>query len=140
MIIKANIPALCEQCEQWARANRGITRVYLFGSRVYGSPRPDSDLDIFVVGDAAGYDLHHETWQWDWTARLGVRCDVHNYSNASDCVKSEAMGHGLRVFSLHGDERDFDLGEDAPDEIDVSDPPDPLLAEQVDPNFTAHDN
>ena len=35
----------------WAAAEHLIRRVYLFGSRVKGTERPDSDLDVLVVHD-----------------------------------------------------------------------------------------
>lgn len=39
----------------------GVTRLYLFGSRVRGDARPDSDLDVLVdtttLGDAPAFDF-----------------------------------------------------------------------------------
>lgn len=105
-------------CREWAQCHREITRVYLFGSRVYGSPRRDSDLDVFIVTDGGAFVLNRTTWERELSTRLGVRCEVHDYFSSPDCVKSAAMGRGLLVFSRHGDNRDLDFGEDAPDVVD----------------------
>ena len=39
----------------WARGKPLVKRVYVFGSRVRGNHRPDSDIDIAVELDPAAY-------------------------------------------------------------------------------------
>lgn len=37
--------------EEFSRRNIGVDRIVLFGSRVTGNPRPDSDWDFLIVTD-----------------------------------------------------------------------------------------
>ena len=36
----------------WAEANGNVSELWLFGSRISGTPRPDSDLDVAVFSSA----------------------------------------------------------------------------------------
>jgi predicted nucleotidyltransferase len=42
----ADLPKLASILADWADGGHGVTAVYLFGSRVRGDHRPDSDVDI----------------------------------------------------------------------------------------------
>lgn len=53
------------QLEQWARTHPEITRLIVYGSRARGDYRPDSDLDLAVELEAAGWDENPFT---TWTA------------------------------------------------------------------------
>jgi predicted nucleotidyltransferase len=48
--------AILRSLQAWARARSEIVRVILFGSRVRGDHRADSDLDVAVELEAAGWD------------------------------------------------------------------------------------
>jgi predicted nucleotidyltransferase len=55
--------ALAEVMAQWVHAAPGITDIYLFGSRVRGDHRPNSDVDVRLYLD----EWRHEcgkTAQW----------------------------------------------------------------------------
>lgn len=64
---------------EWARANPKVRRVWVYGSRVKGTHRPDSDIDIAVelqpVGDSeetlAVWMAHCNQWQSELQARIG---------------------------------------------------------------------
>lgn len=61
----------------WAQATPNVRRVWLFGSRVKGTHRPDSDLDVAVEIDAVGNDeTPFDTWVGEaagWKSQLQLR-------------------------------------------------------------------
>ena len=71
----------------WAVSYSIVRRVWVFGSRVRGTERPDSDLDVAVEHDAlAGDSDASTTWIYkaqDWRDELGrslsVRLDLQPY-------------------------------------------------------------
>lgn len=60
--------------QEWARARPEIVRVVLFGSRVRGDHRSNSDLDVALELEAAGWDAEpFITWTAsapDWRKEL----------------------------------------------------------------------
>ena len=57
--LSAELEQLVPTIRAWARAHSQVGRLWLFGSRVKGSHRPDSDLDI-AVGVAALLETDEE--------------------------------------------------------------------------------
>ena len=55
MNISAEIQKLCEQISRDFRPER----IILFGSHAYGSPTPDSDVDLLVVMPFEGSPRQH---------------------------------------------------------------------------------
>ena len=47
-MIPPDLPALAEAVASWVDDASGVPTVYLFGSRVRGDHRPDSDVDLCV--------------------------------------------------------------------------------------------
>jgi predicted nucleotidyltransferase len=53
---------LAEIIARWVDDVPGISAVYLFGSRVRGDHRPDSDVDLRLFLDEMGNDYETTTW------------------------------------------------------------------------------
>ncbi|KQS86921.1 nucleotidyltransferase domain-containing protein [Rhizobium sp. Leaf383] len=68
----------------WAAQNPLITSVQLFGSRVRGTARADSDLDV-AIGAGFGEDalqtwiIHKGTWEAELRALTGLVVNVDLY-------------------------------------------------------------
>ena len=56
---------LAATINEWLRGGPGFRKVYLFGSRVRGDHRPDSDVDlrIFLTEDYEGDEATLQWWQ-----------------------------------------------------------------------------
>jgi len=104
-----------EICNGWARNQREITRVYFYGSRVWGAPRPDSDLDILVVAQPGAVIASSAEWTTELTCRLGVSAHLNDNFTADPELRKRILSSGMLVFSRYGDDGDFqfeaDLGE-----------------------------
>jgi hypothetical protein len=50
--LDTDIIAVVPRLRVWAQGHANIRRVWLYGSRVRGTQRPDSDLDVAVEIDA----------------------------------------------------------------------------------------
>src|SRR5271168_82818 len=90
--------ALAEAVAVWVDDVPGISSVYLFGSRVRGDHRPDSDVDLRLYLDEWGTD--NRTTEW-WTrenmddfaalkARLPGPLAIHREASddADDAIKA----------------------------------------------------
>lgn len=90
--------ALAEAVADWVDDVPGISSVYLFGSRVRGDHRPDSDVDLRLYLDEWGTD--NRTTEW-WTrenmddfaalkARLPGQLAIHREASddADDAIKA----------------------------------------------------
>jgi Polymerase beta, Nucleotidyltransferase len=62
------LEALAEIIAQWVDPVPGVPAVYLFGSRVRGDHRPDSDVDVRVYPEEWTYDPEGKLVQW-WTSQ-----------------------------------------------------------------------
>lgn len=49
-----------------------VEDAFVFGSIASGTERPESDIDLFVVGDAHVHDLSDFTWTWSQRLRRDV--------------------------------------------------------------------
>lgn len=108
------------RCRKWAAQQREITRIYFFGSRVRGTSRPDSDLDIFVVAPPGAVILKDKEWTAELTSLLRMKVHLNDHFTASKDLKAHINADGLLVFSRHNSDVDFQF-EDEIDEIDLSD-------------------
>ena len=66
MTIPPDLPALAEAVAMWVDAAPGVPSVYVFGSRVRGDHRPDSDVDLFFLQEE--WDASSENVDW-WQAQ-----------------------------------------------------------------------
>jgi predicted nucleotidyltransferase len=84
--------------------DRGIVAAYVFGSRVSGRPRPDSDLDI-------GYYLERRRRREslpireemllaaDLAAEMGCDVDLRSLGDAPLELRGKVLEEGARIFS-----------------------------------------
>lgn len=80
--------------------------IVLFGSRVYGKPRPNSDLDLLVVSEVDGTWWHRSQQIVRLFPSAPVTLDVHAYTPSElthrleigDDFIQEIVGRGKRVF------------------------------------------
>ena len=92
----------------WARDKREISELWLFGSRVRGDHRKDSDLDIAVImaGENEGDRLGNwialaEEWEEELKALVPVAIDLDlGDADISEKVVAPALKReGVRIFS-----------------------------------------
>ena len=81
---------------EWARHDPILAKVHLFGSRVRGDNRPDSDIDIAVELDlsaAPGVDFsggfatfahHSRRWETELKQRLPMLVDLEFYEGPEE--------------------------------------------------------
>ena len=81
-------------------AARGVTGLSVFGSRVTGTPRPDSDLDIIV-----DYDPESRFSLLDLVAvgriieeRIGIKADVMTRPGLHPVLKDTIETNAIRVY------------------------------------------
>src|SRR5215208_6814654 len=92
----------------WARDKREISELWLFGSRMRGDHRKDSDLDIAVImaGENEGDRLGNwialaEEWEEELKALVPVAIDLDlGDADISEKVVAPALKReGVRIFS-----------------------------------------
>jgi predicted nucleotidyltransferase len=92
----------------WAKDKREISELWLFGSRVRGDHRKDSDLDIAVImaGEDEGDRLGNwialaEEWEEELKALVPVTIDLDlGDADISEKVVAPALKReGVRIFS-----------------------------------------
>lgn len=104
-------------CCTWAAQQREITRVYFYGSRVWGTPEPDSDLDILIVAHPGAIIGSNDEWTAALTELLGLTVHLNDHFTADPGLLVRISAKGLMVFSRHNSESDFEF-EDEPLEFD----------------------
>ncbi len=97
---------------EWAEAIPEIHQISLFGSRVRGTPRTDSDLDIAVLLDPTrSREIRLTTWltrKTDWAAELQSRLPVPVHLELGDAdLSTDVVGpalarEGLVIFTRAG--------------------------------------
>jgi Polymerase beta, Nucleotidyltransferase len=60
----AELAALAEIIARWVAPAPGVPAVFLFGSRVRGDHRPDSDVDVRLYPEEWTYDESRATMRW----------------------------------------------------------------------------
>jgi predicted nucleotidyltransferase len=116
--VKSDLTIERKACAAWARNRSEISRVYFFGSRVWGSPREDSDLDIMLVVNNGAFICDKEEWVAELGQKIGQRVHVVAWFGVKDELRETVRSNGLLVFSRNGNDTDFDV-EDL-DDIDPS--------------------
>ena len=104
-----------ELCRQWAAEKREITRVYFFGSRIWGLPRIDSDLDIFVVAHPGAVIGSAGEWTRELTSLLGITAHLNDHFTADIHLFEKIKKDGLLVFSRHNSNIDFEFEDEFPE-------------------------
>jgi predicted nucleotidyltransferase len=94
-------------CRKWAVAHKEITRVYFYGSRVWGNPRLDSDLDILVVAQPGSVMISNQEWTTELTPLFGLIVHLNDYFTADSEVVARIKSDGLLVFSRYETDTDF---------------------------------
>jgi predicted nucleotidyltransferase len=102
------IDQLALSVEAWASRHPEIERLWLFGSRVQGSSRPDSDLDVAVELTEAAIAAHSigrtawmllsADWARDLHQRLGVKIHLCQFREGFIRVRSAVWDHGRLVY------------------------------------------
>ena len=92
---------------RWALSFPSIRRVWLYGSRVKGNARPDSDLDVAVEIDPQAFrgQPPFAWWIFESTAMktalaplISVAPDVQQYLPSNLAVFSAVAEHGILVY------------------------------------------
>ena len=102
-------------CRAWAQAQPAIRRVYFYGSRVWGAPRADSDLDVMLIAEAAA-SMDLDPWTRRLTKSLRLNVHIANHWDAEPQIMHRVRTEGILVLSRWG-EQDFEF-DDHPIEID----------------------
>ncbi len=100
-------------CWCWAQGKKEVNRVYFYGSRVWGNPTEDSDLDVLVVAPPAYCEP--ELWASELTRRLDVAVEINDYWTAEPGLRDKIKTSGLLVFSRHGNDADFEFEDELPE-------------------------
>lgn len=89
-----DLSAIEERLIEWARSEPIIERVHVFGSRVRGEHRPDSDIDVVVEldleaapgadfsGGFATFSFQSERWNAQLAELLPMSVDLDFYAGA----------------------------------------------------------
>lgn len=77
----------------------GATALYIYGSRVRGEERPDSDLDVFVDFDPARFTFVELVELEDMLSReLGLKVQLGTHDALHPLMKSGIEQEAVRVF------------------------------------------
>ncbi len=87
------LQAFIERLPHWAERRPDICALALVGSRVYGAPRPDSDLDVLLLTEAPSDYVERE----DWLEELGVAQLVRTSSWGAVVERRFALPSGLEI-------------------------------------------
>jgi hypothetical protein len=104
MGVTAELEALAEILAQWVDEIPGVPAVYLFGSRVRGDHRPDSDVDVRLYLDewfpnTPNWSEDQKTRCW-WAEQEGT-----NYAELKDAL-AELLSGPLHVHREQKDDAD----------------------------------
>ena len=95
---------------RWAASNPNVKAAYLFGSRVKGTSRADSDLDVAIAleGDEEGFAhwvFDADTMRNTLGALLPMSLDLQMIHSEDTIVMPAVQEHGLEVFTRDSCER-----------------------------------
>jgi predicted nucleotidyltransferase len=92
----------------WAASIPEVSAVYLFGSRVKGTARPDSDLDVAIEFALDPTETHlvvldnQERWRHMLEAATGLDIDFEPMVGDSPCLRRYIADHGVKIFDASG--------------------------------------
>lgn len=86
MITETLLPAV-QAIQTWAESRPWVSRVWIFGSRLRGTQRIDSDLDVAMEIDPiqpdetsfASWMRLHRSWKSELEGRTSFIVDLHQY-------------------------------------------------------------
>jgi predicted nucleotidyltransferase len=91
----------------WARAKPQIAEVWLYGSRIRGSFRDDSDLDVAIVMSGKSKEARYGNWvaladSWEKELKallpVAVDLDIGDEDIAQEVVAPALRREGRRIF------------------------------------------
>lgn len=115
-------------CAEWANGKKDITRVYFFGSRVWGNPRDDSDLDIFIIAQPGAMIAEANEWKSSLDSILSFSTHLIDYHLADSELSENIANNGYLVFSRNNSSIDFDMPD--AEECECLDSPQHTLGEK----------
>ena len=88
--------------DEWARSfsGRELLGAWLYGSRARGESRPDSDIDLAVLGDRPLDPVELFDAAGRLAAGLGVAVDLVDLRQAGGLLKVEATHHGQPLVTV----------------------------------------
>jgi predicted nucleotidyltransferase len=89
-------PRDVEAIRDWAARSENVRRVWLFGSRVKGGARPDSDLDVAVepIDCQDDWCEHQTRWRSELAGRTDSQLDLWEYKPGRDTRLDAAIADG----------------------------------------------
>ena len=102
-------------CAGWAAQQGDINRVYFYGSRVWGAPRANSDLDILVVANPGTMICCSQKWSSQLSQLLGFTVHLNDYFTADRDLVGKIKLKGILAFSRNRDESDFYFEDELPE-------------------------
>jgi predicted nucleotidyltransferase len=104
MVVDASLVTRLRHAAERLFASHSVLAAYVFGSRVSGTPRPDSDLDIgyYLAGFHRG-DRLPIAEEMHLAAKLsdaiGLPVDLHDLGHAPLELRGRVLEDGIRVYS-----------------------------------------
>jgi len=108
MTLILNEPEIIHDIEiirSWAEQTRIVKRVWLFGSRVFGNPTSNSDLDVAIEHDVAPGDTNAYTtaiserhrWIGELQPITKHELDIHSYRYSETPTVEEGIQAGTKL-------------------------------------------
>ena len=92
--------AQIEAIRRWAESNSYVLAVHVFGSRVKGRARIDSDLDIAITASDGNYTRFDTDWKAELEMLTGLRVGLSQYNNpVNDIVRRYCDEFSIDVFN-----------------------------------------
>ena len=106
MALIDNLSPAAETLRAWASEKPFVRRVWIYGSRAKGTPKPDSDLDVALEIDPVGNDegsytsfLHEaEGWRAELRPQLEYQLHLKWYDASNAPVREGVNSAGILVY------------------------------------------
>src|SRR5438034_7711584 len=104
MVVDTSLVTRLQQAAERIFASYSVLAAYVFGSRVSGTPRPDSDLDIgyYLTGFHHGDRLpiaDEMRLAAKFSDAVGLPVDLHNLGDAPLELRGRVLEDGIRIYS-----------------------------------------